>query len=182
VAITVSSNSADAGSGVASAAFQRSPAGMGTWTTIATDVNSPYSVAWDTTAVADGLYDLRVVTTDNVGNTFNSPAVANIKVDNTAPTGSVTAPPSGVNVAGAAVTIGTAPLVLLSGNQPHFVDYTCGYHRARYDGRYYRPQVTYDGPPTGYGPAPPPAYYGRPHRPRWYWRHGYAPPPPPPPG
>ncbi|MEI9931060.1 MAG: hypothetical protein WDM89_11075 [Rhizomicrobium sp.] len=89
-------------------------------------------------------------------------------------------------VAGAAVTIGTAPLVILSGNEPRFNDYTCGPHRV-----YYRPhgEVTYDGPPQGYydGPPaydapPPPAYYGRPHRPRWYLRHGYAPPPPPPPG
>jgi hypothetical protein len=80
-------------------------------------------------------------------------------------------------VAGAAVTIGTAPLVLLSGNQPHFVDYTCGYHPAGH------PVVTYDGPPPPayYGPPAPPPYYARPHRPRWYWRHGYAPPPPPPP-
>jgi hypothetical protein len=89
-------------------------------------------------------------------------------------------------VAGAAVTIGTAPLVILSGNQPRFVDYTCGYHRTGYDNSYrnYHPNVTYDGPPAAaYGPpAPPPAYYGRPHRPRWYYRHGYAPPPPPPPG
>ena len=84
-------------------------------------------------------------------------------------------------VAGAAVTIGTAPLVILSGNQPRFVDYTCGYHHAGYNNayRYYHPDVTYDGPPAGaYGPPapPPPAYYGRPHRPRWYYRHGYAPP------
>lgn len=89
-------------------------------------------------------------------------------------------------VAGAAVTIGTAPLVILSGNQPRFVDYTCGYHRTGYHDpyRYYHGDVTYDGPPTGaYGPsAPPPAYYGRPHRPRWYYRHGYTTPPPPPPG
>ena len=97
-------------------------------------------------------------------------------------------------VAGAAVTIGTAPLVILSGNQPRFVDYTCGYHPGPH------PVVTYDGPPPAYGPPPgygppgaygppaaygappPPAYYGRPRHPRWYWRHGYAPPPPPPPG
>jgi hypothetical protein len=89
-------------------------------------------------------------------------------------------------VAGAAVTIGTAPLVILSGNQPRFVDYTCGYHRTGYNDsyRYYHPNVTYDGPPTRvYGPpAAPPAYYGRPHRPRWYYRHGYTTPPPPPPG
>jgi len=95
-------------------------------------------------------------------------------------------------VAGAAITIGTAPLVILSGNQPRFVDYTCGYHHAGYNNayHYYHPDVTYDGPPAGaygppagaYGPPAPPAYYGRPHRPRWYYRHGYAPPPPPPPG
>jgi hypothetical protein len=80
-------------------------------------------------------------------------------------------------VAGAAVTIGTAPLVILAGQQPHFADYTCGRHDR--EARYY-------GPPPGYYAAPPPpAYYARPHRPRWYWRHdyGYAPvPPPPPPG
>ncbi|HEX4860292.1 MAG TPA: hypothetical protein VFV07_03585 [Rhizomicrobium sp.] len=83
-------------------------------------------------------------------------------------------------VAGAAVTIGTAPLVILSGHEPRFADYTCG--------REYR-QARYYGPPPGAYAAPPPAYYyARPHRPRWYWRHGYAPsaapipPPPPPPG
>jgi hypothetical protein len=105
-------------------------------------------------------------------------------------------------VVGAAVTIGTAPLVILAGQRPHFVNYTCGYH----DARYYHPYVGYDGPPQAeYAPpqqaeyagppqaeyagppqaeyaAPPSAYYGRPHRPRWYRRHGYAPPPPPPPG
>jgi hypothetical protein len=83
-------------------------------------------------------------------------------------------------VAGAAVTIGTAPLVILAGQQPRFADYTCGrdYHR---EARYY-------GPPPGAYAAPPPGYYyDRPHRPRWYYRHGYAPyaapvPPPPPPG
>jgi hypothetical protein len=86
-------------------------------------------------------------------------------------------------IAGAAVTIGTAPLVILAGQRPRFNDYTCGPHRVGYD-RPYRGEVTYDGPPQGYYDAPPPpAYYGRPHRPRWYARHGYAAPmPPPPPG
>ena len=85
--MVVSSNSADGGSGVGDATFQRSPAGAGTWTNIgAADTTSPYSVNWDTTAVADGLYDLRVITTDNVGNTFTSALVTNVRVDNTLPT------------------------------------------------------------------------------------------------
>src|SRR5438105_3240435 len=68
-AVTVSSDSADADSGVASARFQHSPAGAGTWTTIGVpDTTAPYAVAWDTTGVVDGLYDLRVTTVDNVGN------------------------------------------------------------------------------------------------------------------
>src|SRR5439155_19665030 len=70
--VTISSDSDDANSGVASAAFQRSPAGAGTWTTIATDNGSPYETSWDTTGVADGSYDLRVVTTDVAGNPFTS--------------------------------------------------------------------------------------------------------------
>ena len=86
--VSVTSNSADGGSGVANALFQRSPAGAGTWTTIgAADTSSPYGVTWDTTAVTDGLYDLRVITTDNAGNTFTSTTVTNVRVDNTNPTG-----------------------------------------------------------------------------------------------
>ena len=106
-AVTVSSNSADVGgSGVASAQFQRSPAGAGTWTNIgAADTTSPYSVAWDTTAVADGLYDLRVITTDNAGHTFTSAVVTNVGVDNATPTGSITAPAPSANVAGTAVVV-----------------------------------------------------------------------------
>ena len=82
--VTVSSDSADAGSGVASAEFQRRPAGGGPWTTIDTDTSAPYSVSWDTTALTDGDYDLRVVTTDQAGNTFAS-ATRTVTVDNTAP-------------------------------------------------------------------------------------------------
>src|SRR5205807_1214340 len=104
-AVTVSSDSADGGSGVASAQFQRSPAGAGVWTTIATDNSSPYSVAWDTTAVGDGLYDLRVITTDNAGNTFTSALVTNVRVDNTNPPALLAAPASSAAVRGSAVTV-----------------------------------------------------------------------------
>ena len=105
--VTVSSNSADGSSGVAQAVFQRSPAGAGTWTAIGTATTSPYQVSWDTTGVADGLYDLRVVTTDHAGNPTTSATIANVRVDNTAPTGSITTPAAGANVRGAAVTVTT---------------------------------------------------------------------------
>ena len=88
-------------------------------------------------------------------------------------------------VAGAAVTIGTAPLVILAGERPHFADYTCGYHRTGY----YRGEVIYEGPPVAYA-APPDAYgpppdddygppadeYGPP--PREYDEYDEPPPPP----
>jgi len=105
-ALDVPSISADPGSGVANAQFQRSPAGAGTWTNIgAADTTSPYSVNWDTTAVADGLYDLRVITTDNVGNSFTSALVTNVRVDNTLPTNALTL--SSVNPGGNAYLTGT---------------------------------------------------------------------------
>ena len=85
----LASSSADAGSGVDTIVFQRSPAGAGTWT----NQGSP----WATTGVSDGLYDLRVVTTDNAGNSFTSAAVT-VRVDNTDPTGSITAPADAASV------------------------------------------------------------------------------------
>ena len=81
--IALTSDSADAGSGVATVQFQRSPAGTGTWTN--------QTASFDTTTLTDGQYDLRVTTTDNAGNPFTSAAIT-IRVDNTLPTGSITAP------------------------------------------------------------------------------------------
>jgi chitinase len=92
--VTVSATGTDGGSGVANVKVQRSPAGAGTWTDICTDTTSPYSCSWDTTGVSDGLYDLRAVTTDNAGNSTNSSTVTNRRVDNTAPTSSLTDPGS----------------------------------------------------------------------------------------
>ena len=93
--VTVSATGTDTGgSGVANVKVQRSPAGAGTWTDICTDASSPYSCSWDTTGVTDGLYDLRSVSTDNAGNSTNSSTVANRRVDNTAPTATMTNPGS----------------------------------------------------------------------------------------
>ena len=58
--VNLTSTTGDAGSGVATVTYQRSPAGAGTWTDV--------SATWNTTSVADGLYDLRVRVTDNAGN------------------------------------------------------------------------------------------------------------------
>lgn len=90
--VNVTSNSADAGTGVASAKFERSPSGANTWTTIGTDTSSPYSVSWNTTTgTPDGLYDLRVITTDDAENTFTSPLIT-VRVDNTGPVMAITFP------------------------------------------------------------------------------------------
>jgi Big-like domain-containing protein len=65
------------GSGIATLIVQRSPSGAGTWTTTATN--------WNTSSVADGVYDLRARATDNAGNTATS-ALRTVTVDNGAPT------------------------------------------------------------------------------------------------
>ena len=92
--IAVTSNSTDAGgSGVGTVTFQRSPLGLGSWTTINSDALAPYSIAFDTTAVVDGQYDLRAVTTDLAGNSFTSTLVT-VTVDNAAPNTSITSQPA----------------------------------------------------------------------------------------
>jgi chitinase len=81
------------GSGVSSVTIQRSPTGAGTWTDVCTDSSSPYSCSFDTTAVGDALYDFRAVGTDVAGNSANSTS-SNRRIDNVAPTTSLTDPGS----------------------------------------------------------------------------------------
>lgn len=85
--IQVSSNSTDANSGVASAQFQTSPSGAGTWTNLgAADGTAPYAVTWNTVSgFPNGMYDVRVITTSNAGVTFTS-APNRVEVQNGAPT------------------------------------------------------------------------------------------------
>jgi hypothetical protein len=98
--VTLGATATDTGgSGVASVTIERSPAGAGTWTSVCTDGSSPYSCSFDTTTVADGLYDLRATAVDNAGNSNASSLVANRRVDNTAPT-SVTMTDPGSPLAG----------------------------------------------------------------------------------
>jgi len=52
---------------VVSVAFQLSPPGADDWTTIAVDRKAPYAIAFDTTSVPNGPYQLRALATDNKG-------------------------------------------------------------------------------------------------------------------
>lgn len=90
--VTVSATASDAGSGIASVRVQSAPAGGSTWTDRCTATTSPYSCTLVTTALADGLYDLRAVATDVAGNTLTSSVVASRRVDNTAPSATLADP------------------------------------------------------------------------------------------
>ena len=84
--VTLSGTATDAGAGIASVRFQYAPTGTTTWADACTDTSTPYSCAWDTTTLADGVYDLRALSTDNAGNTRASTTIASRRVDNVAPT------------------------------------------------------------------------------------------------
>lgn len=106
--VTVSATAAS-DRGIASVAFASAPAGTGSWTTACTDTVAPYSCTFDTTAVADGLRDVRAVATDRAGYA-RTDTVLNRRVDNTAPAVSTTDPGSpltgSVNVSSSATDTG----------------------------------------------------------------------------
>jgi hypothetical protein len=83
--VTVSAEATDTGSGVASVAFEAFY--MGNWVTVCTDTTAPYSCTTDSLAVADGAYQVRVVTTDNAGVRVVGSAYT-IVIDNQTPAGS----------------------------------------------------------------------------------------------
>jgi len=87
--------------------FERSPAGAGTWTTIGVDTTPPFTASLDTTLVPDGLYDLRAIATDGAHAVTSN--VVTTRVDNTAPTGSVTAPAAGATIGGPSATLKANP-------------------------------------------------------------------------
>jgi chitinase len=90
--LSVSGSAVDSGSGVASSTLQYRPSGGGSWTNICTAASSIVTCSWNTAALADGLYDLRTTSTDVAGNTGISPIVSNRRLDNIAPTATMTAP------------------------------------------------------------------------------------------
>jgi fibronectin type 3 domain-containing protein len=97
----LTASASDAGAGVDKVEFQ-SRKGAGAWSTFYTDNTDnavTYNGTLDTTALAgDGLYDLRVKVTDLAGNSGFSPTVAGVRIDNTAPSVSMTGPTSSSSV------------------------------------------------------------------------------------
>ncbi len=73
---------ASSSAGVGSVRIQRAAGGTGSWTDVCVDTTAPYSCTWSTTAVADGLYDLRAVMVDGAGRSTTSSTVSARRVDN----------------------------------------------------------------------------------------------------
>ncbi len=74
---------ANSSAGVTSVRIQRAPNGTTTWTDVCTVTTSPYRCSWDTTQVADGLYDFRAVLLDGANRATTSSVVSARRVDNT---------------------------------------------------------------------------------------------------
>jgi chitinase len=105
--VALTGTATDTGSGMASLQFQYAPAGTGSWTDICTDTAAPYTCSFNTTTVADGLYDLRTLATDQAGNTTASATQTNLRIDNTGPAVAITSPAAGP-VRGTITISGTA--------------------------------------------------------------------------
>ena len=80
-AVTLTAN-ASSSAGVTSVRIQRALSGTTSWVDVCTDTTAPYSCLWDTTVVADGLYDFRAILTDSSGRTTTSAIVSARRVDN----------------------------------------------------------------------------------------------------
>lgn len=91
--VTITATASDADSGIKTVAIQQRVDGGTAWTTLCTDTSAPYTCAWDTTAVANGAYDLRAVATDVALNVATS-TVVRTTVDNLAPSVTLTDPGS----------------------------------------------------------------------------------------
>ncbi|WGX96523.1 Ig-like domain-containing protein [Nocardioides sp. L-11A] len=77
--ITAQANST---AGIASVRIQYAPGGTIAWTDLCTVTAAPYSCIWDTTTVANGVYDLRAVLTDGRGATSASAILGGRRIDN----------------------------------------------------------------------------------------------------
>ncbi|HZL01495.1 MAG TPA: Ig-like domain-containing protein, partial [Cellulomonas sp.] len=84
-------------SGIVATTFETSGDGGATW--------QPASASWNTTGVADGLYDIRVTVRDAAGNDSSPSVVSSRRVDNTKPVTSASGVPSGFASSDVTVTL-----------------------------------------------------------------------------
>ena len=127
---------ATTGGGAIRVQFSVSPANAGTWTQIAEDTTAPFGAPFDTAALADGLYDLRAIGFDGLGNPSTPSIREDVRLDNTAPQLVSAAPADGsvstsanqivltasepVTAPGALLDGAAAPAPSISGNQLTF--------------------------------------------------------------
>jgi len=97
--VTVSATASD-NIAVLGVQFQLDGANLG-----AEDTASPYSIAWNTSGVANGAHTLSAIARDGAGNTATSSVSVTVNNDLTPPTVSMTAPAGGSTVSGSAVTV-----------------------------------------------------------------------------
>jgi hypothetical protein len=80
-AMPVRADASDSGSGVQTVRFERSPIDENEWVEIGTDSTSPYEALFDTSLLADGVFELRVTVTDALGHQVT--ALRSVTLDNT---------------------------------------------------------------------------------------------------
>jgi hypothetical protein len=73
---------ASSSAGITSVRIERAGTGTSSWTPVCTDTTAPYSCSFDTTSVAEGLYDFRAVLLDGSGRTTTSTSITGRRVDN----------------------------------------------------------------------------------------------------
>jgi len=71
------------------------------------DFSEPFTILWNSTTVSDGAHTLWADAYDAAGNKGTSPSIS-VTVDNTLPTGAMTAPSDGATVSGNNITISAA--------------------------------------------------------------------------
>src|SRR5205085_10631733 len=96
--VSLTSNTSDGGSGVATVAYEIAPHG---------GAFASQAATWDTTGVPDGSYDLRVIATDAAGNTMTSSLIT-ARADNTPPTLTFSSPAPNAHVAGPVPQVASA--------------------------------------------------------------------------
>lgn len=90
--INFSGTASDTITGVSTITFEYKLSSGSTWATGCVDTVTPFSCAFDTMTIADGLYDFRSVARDFAGNMTASTPVTSRRIDNTAPTALLTNP------------------------------------------------------------------------------------------